>query len=126
MIRFLCSVFIAITVLKPLTSFRLPDNLDFSDYKLEAEAARLNGENLSRQARADIIKQRTEAYIQDKAAEIGLTIQTEVILDTDDIMFPETVLIHGAYTEEQKEALSACIERELAVAREKQIWNRSN
>ena len=70
-----------------------------------------------------LISQEAEAYILDKAAETGLSlevsVQTEVV---DSCPVPWRVTISGSFTEHQRTALSRMIAEDLDIPEERQEW----
>ena len=68
--KLICGLFLAYTVLSPISRVDFSNLPDFSlGYMGDAEDAAAMGENLARDSMADIIKEETEAYILDKAAD---------------------------------------------------------
>ena len=81
-----------------------------------AEAYRQDRE----EALSAVIAEKTEAYILDKADRLGLRCAVEVAVSAGEsgIPLPDAVTIRGGYSA----ALAACIEEEVGVPPEKQIW----
>ena len=72
--KLICGLFLAYTVLSPISRVDFSKLPDFSlRYMDDAEDAAAMGENLARDSMADIIKEETEAYILDKAADLTRT-----------------------------------------------------
>lgn len=73
---------------------------------------------------SQIIKEQTESYILDKAAEILFAPKTVdvTVCESGDYPVPESVTVCGPYSESQRTRLTAWIERELAIAPEHQEW----
>lgn len=94
-----------------------------SQFILETETARtgisVHQEDLLR----DIIKDRCETYILDKASAMGLTVQAEVTLgDTVGTPCPVAVTIRGELTVEQMRKLSRYITEDLGIPADQQEW----
>jgi len=94
-----------------------------SRFILETETARtgisVHQEDLLR----DIIKDRCETYILDKASSMGLTVQAEVTLsDTAGTPCPVAVTIRGEMTLEQMRKLSRYITEDLGIPADQQEW----
>lgn len=68
------------------------------------------------------IKQTTETYIENKAAELGAAIQAEVTLTNDEYPVPDKVKIIGTLTAEQISSLAAYLTDSLGIAPEHQEW----
>ena len=69
-----------------------------------------------------IIKDKTEAYILDKAASLGVDLQVDVILSDTAPPLPVEVLLIGAASPYAKAQLSTMIADELGIAKEAQRW----
>ena len=120
-IRMICGVFMTITVLGPLCDFSFPDLFDIiPDFQEDAAQAAAWGEDFSAQLQKEHILQSLQAYIQDKASELDVTITAQFNLDRQGI--PNSVRIHGNITGQKKEALSQLIANELGIAKENQQW----
>ena len=117
---------LALVVLTPL----LRVNLDaFAKYlaRMEMEAdARASGiEIANRDLLARIIREKTEAYILDKAAALGAEVTAEVTMETAGYYpYPREAAIYGALTEAQRSALARCIAEEIGIPEERQVFSR--
>ena len=69
-----------------------------------------------------IIKDRTEAYILDKAASMGLSLRVEVILSEEEIPKPITVKLWGTVPPYTKTRLRNWMEDTLGIGEEDQLW----
>ena len=95
-----------------LTEYRL----DLSGYSAELEE---ENETLMR----DIIEEQAAAYIQDKAAGLGISCRVAVEADgAGDWPVPTAVTVTGALTAEQRETLTRTIEADFAVPAERQTY----
>lgn len=67
------------------------------------------------------IAEQTEAYISDKAAEMGLDAESyvEVFCREDGVLIPSRVELSIPYSE----PLSTCIKQDLGIPAERQVWN---
>ena len=96
---------------------------DQAAMQMAAEAARTGVEVQNREALAAIIKSKTEAYILDKAHELGLDVSADVTVEMESAYpYPAFVQITGAFTPQQQETLTRYIEENLAIGKERQIW----
>ena len=94
-----------------------------TEYRLELDgaAARLEEENET--LMRDIIEEQAAAYIQDKAAGLGISCRVAVEADgAGDWPVPTAVTVTGALTAEQREALTRTIEADFAVPAERQTY----
>ena len=122
-----CGLLLLISMLKPI--FGIDDHLlavVLTEYRMEAqgsaEALELENKRLVKM----IIEEETGAYIQDKAAEIGIICSAEVscaVLDNG-MPYPQSVVIIGELTEKERQSISRIIEGELAVSAENQHYER--
>ena len=95
--------------------------LEVPDWQKETEEVRRKLEAEEESALAAGIAGQTEAYISDKAAALGLTVQARVETRTgeDGVPLPWSADMEGGYAEE----LAQWIEAELDIPRERQVWH---
>lgn len=121
--KLLTGLFLALTVLQPLASADMSILEDISfNIDFEAEQAVLEGEEETKNAMAQIIKDRTAAYILQKAEALRVDITAEVIMSDDNIPVPKMVYLSGTVAPYAKKQLQTMIEQELGIAKENQIW----
>lgn len=123
LVKLLCGFFLAFTFLNPIGRLRIdpiPDDLGM-DYSTASETAK-EGERLARNSLEQIIKQRFEAYILDKASDLNLSVEVEVILSDGELPVPQGVQIRGLVPEPAKGRLEAYLEDDLGIAKENQTW----
>ena len=123
LVRLVCGVFLCLILVSPLSRFQ-PDRLDFSRWDLtgEAQAASDLGMEYARQAKIQIIKTRTEAYILDKARQYELDLTVDVRLSQGDSPVPESVVLSGRFSPYARNQLQRIIESELGIPKENQQW----
>jgi hypothetical protein len=92
-------------------------------YWSEAEEITAQGENLARQAMEEIIKTQAEAYILDKAADLGVSLDVYVSLTSQDLPVPQGVILTGSVSPYQRSVLSQDIEKHLGIEGGKIQWN---
>ena len=68
------------------------------------------------------IKDRTEAYILDKAAGLDAQIRVQVTLSEGELPVPASVVIYGAVSPAARTALTELITRDLGIAEEDVRW----
>ncbi len=119
-----CGLLMILVCLSPFSSLDLTGLAQsIARSAMASDAAQSGIEVHSRDLIATLIKQRAESYILDKAEQMGLSIAAEVTVDTDGTYpYPSGVIITGSVTAEQREALSAYIESNLAVDAASQEW----
>ena len=126
-----CGLLMILTVIKPLAELDL-EKLSFSIAQIDVmETTAISNVEIDNQSIiAAIIKENTESYILDKAAEFGIEpvrITADVVCDGGH-PYPSRVLICGEYTDSSKRRLSVWIANELAIEPKNQewVWNKGN
>ena len=120
----LCGVLMAITLITPLKDVRFYNITAFlNEIKTDSEKYIQDGQSAAGKSMADIIKAQTEAYILDKAEQMGLSITVEVVLDEKSENVPDRVTVKGQLSPYAKEVLSNFLQNELGIAKEKQKWS---
>ncbi len=121
--KLLSGVFLVLTLITPLRSFRIQNPGSITHiYTQEAQRVTADGMDQAREAMADGIKKRTEAYILDKAAGMDVVLSVEVILDESEIPVPESVQLTGAVSPYAKQRLTMIMEEDLGIDKEHQTW----
>lgn len=117
---FLSGLVLLAVLLEPLPKLDL-EGLELRDLGEETEQVRRQLETEQKTALEAGIAERTEAYISDKAAALGLTVQArvETRAGEDGVPLPWSAELEGGYTEE----LTQWIEAELDIPRERQVWH---
>lgn len=82
------------------------------------EAGKLEGDNALRR----IIKEQSEAYILDKASQLGLCLEVRVDVSEDDVPIPDRVFMRGGASAYSKMALELYVQENLGIPRERQQW----
>ena len=123
LLRLLCGIFLAVTALQPLLGFDIDEWLKESfPYREEAKQSVALGEDLARSAKADIIKEKTEAYILDKAAALNTNLTVEVSVCQEGEPVPERMVIRGQISPYAKGRLETILLEDLGIAKENQVW----
>lgn len=119
--KLICGIFLTFVVISPLREAELDDLSAIPFDFLEAgQLAAAEGKNMAMESYRGIIKDRTEAYILDKAEALGADITVEVMLDGNAV--PVRVRISGTVSPFAENALKACLEEDLGIAKEAQEW----
>lgn len=121
-----CSAAMIIAVISPLHNVDLSNfSLDLQRYKNEADklcsAAADEEENLNR----TFIEDKCKTYIMDKATCLGAEISSITVnaqWSTDGFWYPQSAIIEGKFTDEQKTRLEAYMEAELGILKSDQTW----
>lgn len=124
LLRMICGIFMLLCFLRPLTDLKLGEFVPVTElYRSEAEEIAAQGENLARQAMEEIIKTQAEAYILDKAADLGVSLDVCVSLTSQDLPVPQGVILTGSVSPYQRSVLSQEIEKHLGIEGGKIQWN---
>lgn len=122
--KLLIGLILTLSILQPLQQFDMDDISDIVDeLDWQAQEAVDRGETHSRNERNLLIKQRTEEYILQRASELQVSIQVEVVLSDEQVPAPEKVYLSGDFSPFAKMQLQTILERDLGIAKENQIWN---
>lgn len=122
-LRPLCGVFLAVTLLSPVVTLRFSGLWDsLSEFRFEGADVAEAGVAAAKETMSAIIKDRTEAYILDKAASMGLSLRVEVILSEEEIPKPITVKLWGTVPPYTKTRLRNWMEDTLGIGEEDQLW----
>ena len=118
-----CGLALAISAFKPLLNVRLSD-FSYSFYdKYVVEAAVAEGEEQADRAYREYIQKTTEAYILNKAEELGAELTVTVALSQDPAAKPERITLSGAVSPYGKNFLKKYIFENIGIDEENQIWN---
>lgn len=121
--KLLTGIFMAVTVLSPLTGLTVGPVEDImNDYRVAAEAAVAIGEKSANEALRDSISQRLEAYIIEKALNLGADVVVEIKLSQDLYPTPIGIKITGQIAPYAKSRLQRIIQEDLGIGEEDQIW----
>lgn len=120
-LRLVCGILLTVTALKPLGQLRLP-NLDAmsGEYRQQAEAAVAVGQEMARLEAREGIHKALEAYILDKAAELGVDVTPEVF--TDESGIPVSVRLEGDVSSGMRQKIQTIITNDLGIPGEAQKW----
>lgn len=123
-IRLLSGLFLAYTVIAPWTRIKISDISHYtSDIAASAQRYVQSGTDYANLQTAAIIKERSEAYILDKAVSMGANIQVDITLTDTVPSVPESAVITGAVSPYAKERLQVCFFSDLGIPKENLIWN---
>lgn len=120
-VQMLCGVFLLLTLVKPLVGIRIGDfSTEF--WRDQADAAVAAGTSTAEESLRQLIKDKTEAYILDKARLFGGELTVEVSLDSSDLPAPKSVEISGKISPYGKMRLQQVIRDDLGIPAEAQLW----
>ena len=116
-----------IAILRPILAIDYNTiSANLADYRFEAQQYDNSLEVENVHLKKIIIEDRTGAYIQDKAAELGIVCTAEVVchVDENDMPFPASVVIRGHIDEDEIRTMTRLIEGEIAISPEDQYYER--
>lgn len=123
LLRLICGIFLALTVIRPLKDFSLTDFSPLSsDLMNEARSASDEGVDYARQAIARHISEACEAYILDKAQTLGAHIRVEIQVSGDSTPVPVSCEISGELSPYARNQLKQILEKDLGIPEEDQKW----
>lgn len=95
--------------------------LNFGDYADAVQDRQAELEDTEKEQLATLIAQRTEAYISDKAAELGLDVRVQVRTEPsgDGTPIPAAAELFGPWSQ----PLATLMEQELGIPQERQVWH---
>ena len=122
-LKMLCGIFMTVTLVSPVLKLKLSDLTQFIDViSYDAQESVQEGTQKALDSKLSIIKQKSEAYILDKAAYWGLNLMVEVTLSGTNPPIPESVMLKGTASPYAKKQLSQCIADELGISEDQQKW----
>lgn len=111
-------------IISPWSEVRIEDFYDtFQNADMDASSIVQDGEHMANTEIMAHIKEKTEAYILDRAMSMGLEIDVEVSFDELAPYTPHCVRITGNVSPYAKQRLMEIISRELNIEKEHQIWS---
>lgn len=127
LIKILCGIFMTLSVIAPLVDIRMGPLEDLTNgIRADAQSAIAEGESMAVNEYRTVIKQRTEAYILDKANSLGAEVQVSVSLDEGELAQPCSVIIRGRISPYAKGLLSNWLSTDLGIHTEEQKWIATN
>ena len=121
-IELLVAGILLLVLLRPVLGADLEHlELDFDHYQAAVEERQEELADTQTEAMASIIAEQTEAYILDKAGELGLevTVRVETRTEGNGIPVPWSAELTGSWSQ----ALASALETELGIPAERQVWH---
>lgn len=120
-VKLLCAVVLILTAVNPVCRLDINEYLQIdTSYEKQAEAFSSKGIAMAQEALSDIIKENTEAYILDKAKELGSCLSVEITVGPD--YLPNSSSISGERSPSVKKQIERILEKDIGIARENQQW----
>lgn len=121
--KLVTGIVMASVILSPLGSgIRFDLNTRFQALDRQVSAAVEQGEEAAQKELTVRIKEATEAYILDKADQLGVTVRVRVTLDESTYPVPVMVEVEGPVSPAARAALSQMIQQDLGIPEEDQRW----
>ncbi len=114
-----------LTLIQPMLRTDLGKvDIDYGRFAREIENRRDELQQSENTALSELIAEKTEAYILDKAKELGLSCTVRVTTEPgeDGTPVPSAATLSGG----KSEALADYMEQELGIPKVRQIWNETN
>ena len=122
-VKLITGVMITITAVSPiLRDMDISVDDYFENITFEQDWAVMKGEEAAAHVAAELIKDRTETYICDKAAAMGASVTVEVMLSDDIPYAPSAVTVRGDVSPYVKKQLISCLQKDLGIVGDKQTW----
>lgn len=122
-IHLIAGIFLLTVVISPLIKIRINRMLDYiSCIETDASSIVSSAQNSTLDEIDKVIIQKAEAYILDKANNLGVNIAVEISLKSDGSSIPERIKIIGPVSPQVKKQLSALITNDLGISGEMQTW----
>lgn len=123
LVKLICGMIMVLTIVSPWTKVTIADYLEsFQSIREDAAAIQEEGEILVQQQLRQSIKERTEAYILDKAALLGADICVSVTCDTSDVPMPISAELSGSASPYARSKLRQILLNDVGIPEDKQIW----
>lgn len=122
-IRMVCGLFLAFTVINPITDLNFGILDAFSEqFSPDTTSAVSAGTAMAEESLQELIKQKTEAYILDKARSLGCVLDAEVNVGEGSAPVPVSVRIVGEVPDNVRNELEQVLNQELGISKENQQW----
>ena len=122
-IKLISGLILAITIIRPILNNSLHISQYFEDIQTDADIWVEEGLSDSRNKHQVIIKDNLEAYIYNKAADMGIRADFEISLSDEYPPTPVSVTVSGAVSPYNKNILMQFLEQEIGIPKENQRWN---
>ena len=123
LLKMMCGIFMLFTLVSPLTRFSMREYIAFfDDIRWDALNITAKGETYGQDLLRQSIKEKTEAYILDKAMLLGADIHVSVSCNTTDFPKPAYVELSGNVSPYVKGKLQQIISKDIGIPEDNQIW----
>lgn len=121
--RMICGLFLAFTVINPLTELNFDILESFSGITTQnGQQAVSAGTAMAEESTRAIIRQEYTAYILDKARSLGCDLNADVTVGEGTYPLPESVCITGNVSPQNRRILEELLTKDLGIPKENQQW----
>ena len=124
LVTFTGGLIVVLAVIAPVVHLdfeAIEDVLD--DFSVQDSSLSQTANFKSQDVLKQLIIEKTQSYILDKAQSLGMEITVDIELAWEDsVPYPNATTIRGNYTQAQKTLLSQYLESSLAIPKERQAW----
>ena len=122
--KLISGVYLTLVLVYPLANFKLPQpNHEVEAISEEADRIAENAQQDAQQQIALVMKSQTEAYILDKAEQLGAQIQVSIQVGDSEYPVPVKSQVTGNLSPYAKKMLSDILAKDLGIAQEEQVWS---
>ena len=123
LLRLIGGLFLAFTIIAPIAEVKIDHLLDIPlDFSIESNDIAAQSYDTALSEMHDIIKERCEAYILDKASAYQVKLNVDVTLTHSEIPIPSAVQLQGSVSPYVKTTLQTWIWNEMGISKENQLW----
>lgn len=122
-VKLLSGIFLTLSVISPVINLDFSSVADYIEaFSYDADAYVSAGNEITDASMHRSIKQKSEAYILDKAASMEAELTVEVTLSDDSLPVPTDIVLTGRVSPYAKSKLSQMITDDLGIPKENQVW----
>lgn len=123
LMQLVTGIAIAVIALQPiLTNQQFSIDKYFYQFTSDSDAVVNDGISAGNQANSEFIKAKSEAYILDKAEQLGADISVDIVLSDTEYSVPVEITVCGLVSPYIRQQLSTYIENDLGISEDGQIW----
>ena len=122
-VKMMSGILMVLTIVSPWANISIQEYIGYFDSvrRDSATFAEEGEDRVYRQLRHSI-KEKTEAYILDKATLLGADIHVSVTCDTSDVPIPISVELSGNASPYARSRLQQILQSDIGIPEDKQIW----
>lgn len=123
LVKLIGGLFLTFTAIAPVTEVNIDHLLDSSwSFTAQGSAIATNGLAISQDQLRSIIKEKSEAYILDKALFYNAQLEVDVTLSQDEMPVPAAVRLQGSVSPYTRNAIQQWLQDEMGIPKENQVW----